>query len=378
MMGFFTTVLVCLGLYERNLVPFLHSTPPVKTPSSSWPSIDYSGRTLAPATLKALRNTTLGFQQVFLLNLPSRTDKLDAFSVASSLTDFNFSLLPGIDGSTVPDKALPATWNDGPLRNNQVGCWRAHLNVAQTIVRQRLSSAMIFEDDADWDVNYREQLVTFAMGSQMILGSPAPKTLDSPYGDGWDLLWLGHCGSSPMAGDDRRFIIENDPTVTPRDNRFVLAPAPAEMESHDNTTRIMYRAGLGICAYNYALSLRGAQKLLYYLSMSPYTAPYDLGMDAMCKDATRNFVCIGIFPQLVDSHRAAGPIMKDTDIGMPADDGNPKTKGFSYNVVYSTKLNVNKLLDGKRGEVDSQWPDQMLPLKGPVRTRFRTINESLG
>jgi hypothetical protein len=95
-------------------------------------------------------------------------------------------------------------------------------------VRRNLSSALIFEDDADWDVRLRDQLRNFALSSraltQPLAGvepftyadatyphpsdtSPAslndfafdslPATVapaSSPYGDEWDVLWLGHCG----------------------------------------------------------------------------------------------------------------------------------------------------------------------------------------
>jgi len=45
-----------------------------------------------------------------------------------------------------------------------VGCWRAHLNVLQDMVRRGISSTLIFEDDADWDISFKSQLVQFAGG----------------------------------------------------------------------------------------------------------------------------------------------------------------------------------------------------------------------
>jgi hypothetical protein len=77
----------------------------------------------------------LQFQKIFVINLPERTDKLDAFSIVSSLTGFAVKVIEGVKGQDVQNKSLPAleglpTAEAG--RNNIVGCWRAHMNFART------------------------------------------------------------------------------------------------------------------------------------------------------------------------------------------------------------------------------------------------------
>ena len=47
------------------------------------------------------------FEKVFVLNLPERTDKLDAFRLSASLTGFRFDVLPGVRGDSMSGKALP-------------------------------------------------------------------------------------------------------------------------------------------------------------------------------------------------------------------------------------------------------------------------------
>ena len=75
----------------------------------------------------------------------------------------------------------------------------------------------IFEDDADWDVVLKSQLARFARGSIWLLntGSTHVPQVDSPYGPGWDLLWLGHCGDTNDPQDRRSSVIPRDPTVEP-------------------------------------------------------------------------------------------------------------------------------------------------------------------
>lgn len=46
------------------------------------------------------------FENIFVLNMPSRSDKLDAMKVTASLTDFDFEIIDGVNGKDVPKKAL--------------------------------------------------------------------------------------------------------------------------------------------------------------------------------------------------------------------------------------------------------------------------------
>ncbi|KAL8949524.1 MAG: hypothetical protein Q9222_004381 [Ikaeria aurantiellina] len=303
--------------------------------------------TLPEASLKDVHNETLGFEKVYVINLPKRTDKLDAIRLSSSVTGFNFDVVAGQNGADMSPKAVPG----------------------DSIVNNRLSSALIFEDDADWDVSFRSQLENFALGSQWLLNTPAGQTPHSPYGDDWDLLWLGHCACAPTDGDQRRVLFENDPATTPFIHRFNLGTIP-DMTHYDNTTRIMYASSGGTCLYAYALSYRGAQKVLFHLSMSYYNRPVDFGIHALCRDHEKyDFRCIGIFPQLVDSHRGAGSSSKDSDISHgPEQD---RKKGFSYNIVRSTRLNVAHLLAGDLENVESQWPGEVPELEGEVKVSFR-------
>ena len=239
------------------------------------------------------------------------------------------------------------------------------LTDTDSIIEKGLSSALVMEDDADWDVSFREQLERFALGSHYMTDTKVGSTPHSPYGDDWDLLWLGHCSNKPADDDLRRFIIENDPTTTPFNHRVNFGATPeAEMFLLPNNTRIMFQPQLGVCLYAYALSHRGAQKVIYYLSMLAYNEPVDYGIEAMCRLPERNFTCVGIFPQIVDSHRAAGIGTKDSDI---SDHGSEtREKGFSFNVVYSTRLNVDRLMNGERENVTGQWPLEMPEVEGEM------------
>jgi hypothetical protein len=84
------------------------------------------------------------------------------------------------------------------------------------MIRENIATALIFEDDADWDVNIKAQLVEFARGTRYILEQET-KSPVSPYGDGWDVLWLGNCGTKNREDKDQRYwVVHNDPTAIPQ------------------------------------------------------------------------------------------------------------------------------------------------------------------
>lgn len=232
------------------------------------------------------------------------------------------------------------------------------------------------EDDADWDVAFRTQLEYIALGAQVLQNSPKDSTPHSPYGDDWDLIWLGHCASQPVRDDDRRFFMKNDPTVTPFNHRANYGNIP-DMTPYDNSTRIMYWSRGSTCTYSYALSLHGARKMIKWLSMDIYSGPIDFGLHDMCEKKERGFKCIGVFPQIIADHKPAGSGSKDSDIGTFGDDS-IRQKGYSYNIIHSTRRNVDYLIDGEMDKIESQWPDDTPKLTGPIVTEYTTdpIKES--
>lgn len=210
------------------------------------------------------------------------------------------------------------------------------------------------EDDVDWDVSLKAQLREFAIGSRLMLEHKS-RSLSSPYGDGWDLLWLGHCGSAPEPGDSRRHIMKDDPTVPPLERQVNEVEIP-DMTQWPQGTRIVYKAHSAFCMYGYGVSFQGAQKLLYHLSMQPYFEAIDLTISRLCGDPAFNFTCISVFPQLFHTHRAAGSIEKDTDIGdLSSLKDTIRKRGYTHNIVFSTRLNLERLINGNT-VAERQWP----------------------
>jgi len=63
----------------------------------------------------------------------------------------------GVQGEAVTPKVLPSIHGDD-LSPGTIGSWRAHVNALSRIVEEGWSSALIVEDDIDWDVRLKRLL----------------------------------------------------------------------------------------------------------------------------------------------------------------------------------------------------------------------------
>lgn len=68
------------------------------------------------------------FEKIFVIGLPSRTDRRDGMLLQAALTDMNLEFIDGVPGANVPDKAIPKTTEHDRLGDGAIGCWRGHMN----------------------------------------------------------------------------------------------------------------------------------------------------------------------------------------------------------------------------------------------------------
>ncbi|KAJ5675574.1 hypothetical protein N7462_008471 [Penicillium macrosclerotiorum] len=303
------------------------------------------------------QNKTLGFGKIFVINLPSRTDKRDNISLGSSVTGLTVDFVDGVDPETVNPKTYPYNWNYDQS-DTEYACRRAHVNVAQRIVAEGLDSAIIFEDDIDWDFGIKAQVQSLALATRALQGTPSNFT-GSPYGHDWDVLWTGHCGME-CKNEEPFFMTPNDMTVVmARHLPHYFFGVPDYDVS--NRTRLTCTLRDAACTTSYGLSYRGAQKVLAALSVNPSgfadqvdtSVQIDVALGRMC--LTGVLRCFGAFPSLTGRYVSAGLASKGTDQRKP--DEIPQMKpAFSDGVIYSTMLNIKRILRGQR-TVEATWSD---------------------
>ncbi|KAL1965502.1 hypothetical protein VTN77DRAFT_5758 [Rasamsonia byssochlamydoides] len=241
-----------------------------------------------------ISNATLGFQKVFAIGFPQRTDKLPIRQ-------------PGIEMYI-----FQASWD---------------LISDDRIVADRISTALILEDDSDWDVTLKSQLVEFARGARLLQNSGSHDHPSSPYGDNWDML-RSHVRP---AGRKSEF---GEPDMTPWKERA-------------NTTRLVYEANDAVCLNGYAVTYNGARRALAAMSMAPLNQPVDLGFSDLCRrNAFLNFTCIAPHPRLISFSLPADPnVNKASDIHK---DDSEWHEVSSNGIVYSAIMNVQPRLAGAK------------------------------
>ncbi|KAI0101288.1 glycosyltransferase family 25 protein [Daldinia grandis] len=250
-------------------------------------------------------------------------------SLAGAVSNLTFTWIDGISGGQVSDRSV-SVHRGVHSSSGAKGSWRSHMNALQSIVREDLTSALILEDDIDWDVRLKSQLRTFALASKTWLKESksdkhraelldfVPPSMpgrkgdtaiynhelttirlslevgtDSEihqtiYGDDWDVLWLGHCGAdfpdSHSLISPLRIKIPGDETV----------PAPKHLKPHPFAlndklgelypphTRVVHASSGNVCTLAYAVSRQGARKLLSQFD-GHYDAQWDLMLQKWCE-----------------------------------------------------------------------------------------------
>lgn len=152
---------------------------------------------------------------------------------------------------------------------------------------------------------------------------------DRPYGNNWDLFSFGHCLEVVISSqlsliaqdhfnkDEESYVIYPDPTVLPPEqqtstDRQVLSELDVP-EGH----RVLSRAKGPVCTMGYAVTLQGAQRLLYKFSLERMSGPIDIEIMIAC--AERSLQCLAVNPTLIGVYRAPGPSRKYSDIEVSMD-----------------------------------------------------------
>ncbi|RDW82818.1 hypothetical protein BP6252_03930 [Coleophoma cylindrospora] len=321
---------------------------PVPTPAPApAPAPAFTGE------LSDVMNATLGFQKIYVLSMPSRTDKRDALILSAHLTGIDLEFVDGVKPEEVSEKAVPLRWSKGT--GGTLGCWRGH--------------TMIMEDDVDWEAMIKAQLTDFARGTRSLINSSLASwasenpQVPSPYGNGWDLMFIGHCGLNNLAGKDREYwITENDPTVVTPEERKIQrqtrwARRPDWMLDHlaGNTTRVVTPVKSAVCLASYAISLQGAMKILYDQSILPNAIEIDNSLGKFCERG--DGLCLAPWPSIFGTHVPAGDMSKDSD-RQTSRPGRVREIPQSYDLTYPTRINLPSLIKGST-IVKAQYPDKV-------------------
>ncbi|KAK3935647.1 hypothetical protein QBC46DRAFT_396970 [Diplogelasinospora grovesii] len=359
-------------------------------------SVGYPSRSSPHDLIDDINNSTLGFQKIFVVGLPQRTDRRDRMILEASLTGLEIEFIDGVLGKDIVNKSIPMGPNKERMGDPVLGCWRGHMNAIQQIIQRNITSALILEDDVDFDVRIRKLMRNFAMGVRTLtqpltssLGSfadpsfPLPREQSSqsdpfteisfdnlpstvpprvsPYGDNWDQLWLGHCGQRFPDGKNKLIprgrVIHTGDLSVPQPRHLWSWPQPFELvERYPEHTRVIHHSQEGVCTLGYAVTQKAARQILYEIGLKEVRSAIDIMLRWFCEgsEGMAYHRCLTSQPGLFHHHRPRGPVSAGTDIGDHGDGF--REKALTDMTRWSVMLNADILLEGRTDFVD-QFPD---------------------
>jgi hypothetical protein len=105
-----------------------------------------------------LANATLDFGKIYVLNLETREDRHDDMALIAAASGLQLTFVPGVNSKTLDTQSLPDNYGTPVvvLEPAHLACYRGHANIWRQIVEDDVETALILEDDIDWDLNIRE------------------------------------------------------------------------------------------------------------------------------------------------------------------------------------------------------------------------------
>ena len=217
--------------------------------------------------------------------------------------------------------------------------WLAHLDMIKFFIASDLDTAMIMEDDADWDVAIKEQmpLISDAVRNFSRVDPNDP----APYGRSWDVLWLGHCGEVTEIDALRREF--NDTTLArPAPWKdFYTGWSKFKIDNVKEGHRVIQMAILPVCSFGYALNRANAQKVLTWAGRGADEA-FDVVLSVGCREG--HLKCVTINPEVMhhytptDAHGYVSQVQAGDGKGDESkEDDFESVKGHTANIVRSAR-----------------------------------------
>lgn len=269
-----------------------------------------------------------------------RTRGLNA---AAGLTDLDFTIPPQPQN---PEELVLAFERIGAgsaattPQHGSAKAWLAHLDMLKFVIASEFETALIVEDDVDWDVRIKHQI---RLISDIVRNYTGVSSADpTPYGTEWDVLWLGHCGSAiedwmppgQVFLDDTRCKTELYSGWSKHFLRDKLA------ESH----RLLQVSVQTVCTFGYAVTRASAQKILGLLARGGNEA-FDVALSSYCRSGALR--CLVVNPQIMNHYEPAtergylSPVHVGDGQGKAADDSQFEfVKGTTGNIMKSARCQV--------------------------------------
>lgn len=279
----------------------------------------YSSNGALAAHAQGSANSTLGFGSIYAVSRRN-SPRQSALLNAASLTGFEINIpnQPAWTEANITSIKAPV---NSSLDKGSALAWLGHRNALETFLESIDETALIVEDDIDWDVRLRQdQIPQTAYAIRELLGSHS----EGYYGsmNSWDLIWLGHCGDyfDASQGSDLSVVKSYHDSAMPD---FVnLHPWTRnflnEIGATQNKQRLVHKSVSPLCTFAYAITRVAAKRVLNEIAVSEPTRgserpckAYDVRLLEGCRD--EGLKCITVNPELFHHSPTSSEIAQISD-----------------------------------------------------------------
>ncbi|KAI1342424.1 glycosyltransferase family 25 protein [Xylariaceae sp. FL0016] len=257
------------------------------------PSISSSRHSISDSA----SNATLGFQNILALS-PAPSWRTRGLEAAARLTGLHITV-PRQPKN--PDAFIHAFQSIGQETGNLIPelgsakAWMAHLDLLKHVVANEIETALIMEDDVDWDVRIKDQMRLVWENVRKYTSNHEDEP--APDGDDWDVLWLGHCGSTieDYLPEPLQYA---DGTRCRTEDYLGWSKIYVQGKLSEGYRQVQYSSQT-VCTFAYAVTKSSAQKVLD-LTGTGASEAFDVALEAYCRQGALR--CLVINPQVFNHY----------------------------------------------------------------------------
>lgn len=258
----------------------------IKTSDSSEDTGENKGGVLDDREFKfPTLNSTLGFGEIYYINLASRYDMEDTIALQNSVSGTEMKRIEALKTSDLSVKGLPPSSNNYEKTFGSVkAIFRSHAVAWRECINSHKSTCLILEADATWNKDIRQQMGRYSVALNQLMESLGKTGETHRKSNSWFKSSISADSSSDPYSSHKWDFMQLSAYTLPAftDGAVWEYPDPSAHSSEwvfkreiPEGHRLVTHQADSICLGAYAVSRRGAQKLLLRFAID-LQAPADL------------------------------------------------------------------------------------------------------
>jgi len=266
---------------------------------------------LDEASLAGPASSTLGFGGILAVSGKGspRRSKLEQMANVTGL-DITIPDMPEWTEEDIANFTKALAYDGRETGRGSKLSWLSHNHVLEWFLASDLETALIIEDDVDWDIHLRNVQVPAAAAAARTLFQPATTYWGND--SAWDVMYLGHCGDwfgrlqagigeghqFPENLTSRHHVTFTDPTMPANDSLHPMTAKFMTALQRPEHTRALHASAFPLCTFGYAVTKASAKRIVEVVA--PITRPEHMAFDMMMTTGcnARGLKCYTLNPEI--------------------------------------------------------------------------------